>query len=80
MKQDVEPADQAARPEGAKAMTSYLLDNASPQAAQRFAGLEACYDHSTFALLSALGLTDGWRCWEIGAGGGSVRACNQSRF
>jgi 2-polyprenyl-3-methyl-5-hydroxy-6-metoxy-1,4-benzoquinol methylase len=72
MKQDVEPADQAARPEGAKAMTSYLLDNASPQAAQRFAGLEACYDHSTFALLSALGLTDGWRCWEIGAGGGSV--------
>jgi hypothetical protein len=53
-------------------MTSYLLDNASPEAAQRFAGLEACYDHSTFGWLSALGLTEGWRCWEIGAGGGSV--------
>jgi SAM-dependent methyltransferase len=53
-------------------MTTYLLDNASPEAGQRFAGLEACYDHSTFAWLSALGLTEGWRCWEIGAGGGSV--------
>lgn len=53
-------------------MTSYLLDNAAPQAGGRFAGLEACYDQSTFRYLSALGLGEGWRCWEIGAGGGSV--------
>jgi SAM-dependent methyltransferase len=54
------------------AMTSYLLDNAAPQAGGRFAGLEACYDQATFGHLSALGLGEGWRCWEIGAGGGSV--------
>ena len=53
-------------------MTSYLLDNAAPEAGGRFAGLEACYDQSTFGYLSALGLGEGWRCWEIGAGGGSV--------
>jgi SAM-dependent methyltransferase len=53
-------------------MTSYLFDNAAPEAAGRFAALEACYDHSTFGYLSPLGLGEGWRCWEIGAGGGSV--------
>ena len=53
-------------------MRSYLLDNVAPQAGGRFAGLEACYDQSTFGYLSALGLGEGWRCWEIGAGGGSV--------
>ena len=53
-------------------MTSYLFDNAAPEAAGRFAGLEACYDGSTFGYLSALGLGEEWRCWEIGAGGDSV--------
>lgn len=53
-------------------MTGYLLDNVAPQAGGRFAGLEACYDQSTFGYLSAVGLGEGWRCWEIGAGGGSV--------
>jgi SAM-dependent methyltransferase len=53
-------------------VTTYLLDNVAPQAGGRFAGLEACYDQSTFRYLSALGLGEGWRCWEIGAGGGSV--------
>ena len=53
-------------------MTSYLLDNVAPQAGGRFSGLEACYDQSTFGYLSALGLGQGWRCWEIGVGGGSV--------
>lgn len=51
---------------------SYLLDNMAAEAGGRFAGLEACYDQSTFGYLSALGLGEGWRCWEIGAGGGSV--------
>jgi hypothetical protein len=53
-------------------MTSYLLDNVAPQAGGRFDGLEACYDQLTFAYLSSLGVGEGWRCWEIGAGGGSV--------
>lgn len=51
---------------------SYLLDNMAAEAGGRFAGREACYDQSTFGYLSALGLGEGWRCWEIGAGGGSV--------
>src|SRR5438552_635680 len=54
------------------AMTDYLLDNVAPETGGRFAGLEACYDESTFGYLSALGLGEGWRCWEVGAGGGSV--------
>src|SRR5437763_14075037 len=53
------------------AMTDYLLDNVEPETGGRFAGLEACYDDSTFGYLSALGLGEGWRCWEVGAGGGS---------
>jgi len=53
-------------------MASYLLDNVAPESGGRFAGLEACYDQSTFDYLSALGPGEGWRCWEIGAGGGSV--------
>src|SRR5947209_15568530 len=54
------------------AMTDYLLDNVGPETGGRFAGLEACYDEGTFGHLSALGLGEGWRCWEVGAGGGSV--------
>ena len=53
-------------------MARYLLDNAASQAGGRFDGLEGCYDRSTFGYFSALGLGAGWRCWEIGAGGGSV--------
>ena len=51
---------------------SYLLDNAAPETGGRFGGLEACYDEATFRYLSALGLGQGWRCWELGAGGGLV--------
>lgn len=53
-------------------MARYLLDNAAPETHGRFSGLEACYDQSTFHHLSTLGVADGWRCWEIGAGSGSV--------
>jgi SAM-dependent methyltransferase len=53
---------------------SYLLDNVSPDTGERFAGLEACFDQTTFRHLTALGIAPGWRCWELGAGGGSV-AC-----
>ena len=51
---------------------SYLLDNAAPETGGRFSGLEACYDQATFRYLSGLGLGKGCRCWEFGAGGGSV--------
>jgi SAM-dependent methyltransferase len=52
----------------------YLLDNASREAGARFAGLEAVLDPVSRRHLTATGLTRGWRCWEVGAGGGSMAA------
>src|SRR5215471_10043132 len=50
----------------------YLLDSAAPPAGQRFYGLEATFDGATCRYLTATGVTAGWSCWEIGAGGGSI--------
>jgi SAM-dependent methyltransferase len=51
----------------------YIFDNAAErQARERFAALPRLYDLGTFRHLEALGVTDGWRCLEVGAGGGSV--------
>jgi ubiquinone/menaquinone biosynthesis C-methylase UbiE len=52
--------------------SSYLLDNASSDAATRFAGLEAALDSTTFRHLRDRGVSSGWRCLEVGAGGGSI--------
>lgn len=52
--------------------STYVLDNAAAEAADRFRELERLYDSSTFAQLDAVGVAEGWRCWEVGAGGGSV--------
>ena len=38
----------------------------------RFSGLETTFDPSTIRVLTGVGVTDGWACWEIGAGGGSI--------
>lgn len=51
---------------------AYPFDNTAPQAGERFAGLAGLYDHVTFRHLEALGIQAGWRCLEVGAGGGSV--------
>ena len=51
----------------------YLLDNAvTAETELRFSGLEVTFDPSTIRCLTGVGVTDGWACWEIGAGGGSV--------
>ncbi len=50
----------------------YLLDNAAPEAQSRFWALESIFDEATFARVRRLGIRPGWRCLEIGAGGGSV--------
>ena len=52
--------------------SSYLFDNASSDAATRFAGLEAALDPTTFRHLRDRGVSSGWVCLEVGAGGGSV--------
>jgi SAM-dependent methyltransferase len=58
--------------EGAEGSGGYLLANASPFAAARFAAIAELFDPSTFRHLGKLGVRDGWRCWEVGAGGTSV--------
>lgn len=50
----------------------YLLDNRRPEAGERFAVFAELFDPWTFRHLDDLGLGEGWRCWEVGAGGVSV--------
>lgn len=55
-------------------MNSYLLNNRSARAGERFAGLSALFDRVTFGHFDRLGVGRAWRCWEVGAGGPSVPA------
>jgi SAM-dependent methyltransferase len=50
----------------------YLLDNQQAEAGTRFDALATLFDPGTFRRIEALGIADGWRCWEVGAGGPSV--------
>jgi SAM-dependent methyltransferase len=51
----------------------YVFDNAvTAETGMRFSGLEATYDPATIGYLTGVGVTAGWACWEIGAGGGSM--------
>jgi ubiquinone/menaquinone biosynthesis C-methylase UbiE len=55
-------------------MNNYIFDNAAPQAGQRFSSLETLYDPWTIRHLETTGIGPGWKCWEVGAGGGSIAA------
>ena len=50
----------------------YLLSNDAPEAMDRFTAFTTLFDPATFRHLDGLGLAQGWRCWEVGAGGTSV--------
>lgn len=50
----------------------YTLDNAWDEGRPRLTGLEQTYDPGTIRRLEALGVGPGWRCLEVGAGGGSM--------
>jgi SAM-dependent methyltransferase len=50
----------------------YLLGNQQAEAARRFEALSELFDWWTFRHISALGVQEGWRCWEVGAGGPAV--------
>lgn len=50
----------------------YLLDNQQAAAAARLNALAAIFDPSTFRHIDDLGITTGWTCWEVGAGGPTV--------
>lgn len=53
---------------------TYAFANARPVQPERLRLLEELLDEGTFALLAARGVGPGWRCLEVGAGGGSVAA------
>jgi 2-polyprenyl-3-methyl-5-hydroxy-6-metoxy-1,4-benzoquinol methylase len=50
----------------------YSFDNDDPEAVDRHSYLSEMNDPFTFDRLSRLGPLTGWRCLEVGAGGGSV--------
>lgn len=57
----------------------YLPSNVWPEERRRLAALEERHDPGSIRHLRALGVTTGWRCIEVGAGGGSIAAwlCEQ---
>jgi SAM-dependent methyltransferase len=54
------------------ATSTYPLDNAWEHAQSRLRSLERIYDPGSTRRLEALGVGPGWRCLEVGAGGGSI--------
>jgi 2-polyprenyl-3-methyl-5-hydroxy-6-metoxy-1,4-benzoquinol methylase len=50
----------------------YRLENDWEHARHRLTLLERRYDAGTIRRLKALGVGTGWRCFEVGAGGGSI--------
>jgi SAM-dependent methyltransferase len=54
--------------------SEYVFDNAWVQGRARLATVEELLDPGTLALIERLGVGQGARCLEIGAGGGSIAA------
>jgi len=54
------------------ASSDYQLDNAWEHARARLEALELIHDPGTIRHLEAIGVGPGWRCLEVGAGGGSI--------
>ena len=53
---------------------SYVFDARWQQERERLGHLESAWDGLTLRRLDELGVAPGWRCLEVGAGGGSVAA------
>jgi len=52
---------------------NYIFDNAAvTPSSQRFNSLESLYDERSAHYLERTGLGEGWRCLEVGGGGGSI--------
>jgi SAM-dependent methyltransferase len=58
---------------------AYVFDNSATQATARFTALTAVFDPGTVGHLAAVGVAKGWKCLEIGGGGGSIASwlCDQ---
>lgn len=50
----------------------YALDNAWQRARERLGLLETVFDQGTIQHLESIGVAPGWRCLEVGGGGGSI--------
>jgi hypothetical protein len=50
---------------------SYIVPNSWQHARRRLELLEACYDATSVKRATALGVREGWRCLDAGAGHGS---------
>jgi SAM-dependent methyltransferase len=61
------------------ATSTYVFENAMVEGRRRLALLERWLDSATLRRLDAIGVGAGWRCLELGAGGGSVceRLCER---
>ncbi|WP_328502791.1 class I SAM-dependent methyltransferase [Streptomyces sp. NBC_00457] len=55
-------------------MSRYLFDNTDARTPDRFSTLESCYDRVSRRQLELTGLAPGFRCLEVGGGGGSLGA------
>jgi ubiquinone/menaquinone biosynthesis C-methylase UbiE len=53
-------------------MSSYVFDQAWKKERQRLQAIEYLYDGSTIRRLTELGVSEGWRCLEVGCGAGGV--------
>ncbi len=62
------------RGNGMTATSTYVLPNDWEHARRRLRLLETSFDPTTTRHLAGLGVGPGWRCLEVGAGGGSITA------
>jgi SAM-dependent methyltransferase len=53
-------------------VSSYVFDQAWQDEKRRLNALARLYDEGTIAHLESLGVAEGWRCWEAGAGSGTI--------
>ncbi|SMD14848.1 class I SAM-dependent methyltransferase [Lentzea albidocapillata] len=53
-------------------MGTYLFGGTGESLDPKFDALSSLLDAGTFARVEQLGVSDGWRCLEVGGGGGSV--------
>src|SRR5215470_17301474 len=61
------------------AAVGYVFGNEGKEAPTRFAALSALFDPGTKQHIEARGLRPGWRCLEVGGGGGTIAAWLASR-
>ncbi len=57
----------------------YVYDQGFAEERMRLGGIESLWDPGSQALLDELGIGEGWRCLEVGAGGGSLVGWMASR-